>query len=284
MLANSNTDAAAISATTDSCQTQSPPPTNSKTKSKTRKNPSLNRNQINANWNTFMSTFEPKPPKKCKFPTTASTTQTKPNDSQRFAKNMSHHHQTTIKNKNTANNNNNIIGKPTSHIAMDCEMVGVGYQGKKHMLARVSIVNQSGHILYDNYVKPTEPVIDYRTPISGIRPEHLEEAKEFSLVQREVADLMHNRILIGHGIHNDLKVLFLKHPKYKIRDTSKYKPLKCITGGTTPSLKILCVCILGYDIQTSEHNSIEDAWATMQIYNKCSRNWENMLRYQSKEL
>lgn len=283
MLANINADVAAVHPPTpENQQPQSCPATNSEIKAKKCKGPSLNRNQINANWNSFMSTIEPKPLKKPKLPTTASTTQTKQSESHKLVKRGSHHTQ-LIKNNNTANNCNNIIGKPTKHIAMDCEMVGVGYLGKNHMLARVSIVNQSGHILYDNYVKPTEPVVDYRTPISGIRPEDFENAKEFPLVQREVADLMRNRILIGHGIHNDLKVLFLKHPKYRIRDTSKYKPLKRITGGATPSLKTLCVCLLGYDIQTSEHNSIEDARATMQIYNKCSRNWEHMLQYQSKE-
>lgn len=41
---------------------------------------------------------------------------------------------------------------------MDCEMVGVGFQGKDHMLARISIVNQQGDIIMDKYVKPSESV------------------------------------------------------------------------------------------------------------------------------
>lgn len=56
---------------------------------------------------------------------------------------------------------------------MDCEMVGVGIDGKESMLARVSIVNQYGHRIYDEYVKPIEDVIDYRTRYSGIRKENL---------------------------------------------------------------------------------------------------------------
>lgn len=48
--------------------------------------------------------------------------------------------------------------KLTKHIAMDCEMVGVGFQGKDHMLARISIVNQQGDIIMDKYVKPSESV------------------------------------------------------------------------------------------------------------------------------
>ena len=56
---------------------------------------------------------------------------------------------------------------------MDCEMVGVGPSGEDSIVARVSIVNLFGKCIYDKYVKPTEEVTDYRTAVSGIRPEHL---------------------------------------------------------------------------------------------------------------
>lgn len=56
---------------------------------------------------------------------------------------------------------------------MDCEMVGVGMNGEDSILARVSIVNQYGKVLYDKFVKPTEEVVDYRTAVSGIRPADL---------------------------------------------------------------------------------------------------------------
>lgn len=57
---------------------------------------------------------------------------------------------------------------------MDCEMVGVGEDGKDSVLARVSIVNQFGNVLLDKYVKPREQVTDYRTAVSGIRPHNIE--------------------------------------------------------------------------------------------------------------
>jgi len=52
---------------------------------------------------------------------------------------------------------------------MDCEMVGVGDDGKESILARVSMVNQYGCCIYDTFVKPTERVTDYRTKVSGVR-------------------------------------------------------------------------------------------------------------------
>lgn len=56
-------------------------------------------------------------------------------------------------------------------------MVGVGINGQEHMLARVSIVNTHGRVIYDKCVAPQERVVDYRTPISGIRPAHLKDGK-----------------------------------------------------------------------------------------------------------
>jgi RNA exonuclease 4 len=47
-------------------------------------------------------------------------------------------------------------------IGIDCEMVGVGQDGKKSILARVSIVNYFGDILYDTFVAPRKAVTDYR--------------------------------------------------------------------------------------------------------------------------
>lgn len=63
----------------------------------------------------------------------------------------------------------------TKALALDCEMVGVGPKGEESIAARVSIVNQYGKCVYDKYVKPTEPVTDYRTAVSGIRPENLKQ-------------------------------------------------------------------------------------------------------------
>lgn len=96
---------------------------------------------------------------------------------------------------------------------MDCEMVGIGPNGRDHMLARVSIVNEKGDIILDKYVKPTEPVIDFRTRYSGITPRHLENAHSFAEVQAEVQRIKLNRILVGHALHNDLRVLKMEHPK-----------------------------------------------------------------------
>jgi RNA exonuclease 4 len=56
-------------------------------------------------------------------------------------------------------------------------MVGVGdrprYRRERSALARVSVVNYDGETLYDTYVRPMEPVTNWRTPVSGIKPRHM---------------------------------------------------------------------------------------------------------------
>jgi RNA exonuclease 4 len=72
----------------------------------------------------------------------------------------------------------------TRIVGMDCEMVGVGRDGVESVLARVSIVNHFGNILYDTFVAPREAVTDYRTHVSGVRPADLADAPHFKAVLR----------------------------------------------------------------------------------------------------
>uniref|UniRef100_A0A5K3EIS8 RNA exonuclease 4 n=1 Tax=Mesocestoides corti TaxID=53468 RepID=A0A5K3EIS8_MESCO len=169
----------------------------------------------------------------------------------------------------------------TKAIALDCEFVGVGFEGKEDALARVSIVNQFGHVLLDEYVRPKEKITDYRTAVSGITPHHMRPggpAKDFDTVHTNVAALCKGRVLVGHAVHNDLRVLMLSHPKMDIRDTSRYKPFRNLFNGRNPSLKALTDRVLGISVQAGEHDSVEDARATMRIYTAVKRIWEAQLK------
>jgi len=162
----------------------------------------------------------------------------------------------------------------TRILGMDCEMVGVGPGGTDSVLARVSIVNHFGHTVYDKFVSPRERVTDYRTAVSGVRPADLAAAPSFATVQKEVADLIQGRLLVGHALHHDLKVLFLDHPKKMIRDTSRYKPFKAAFGGRTPGLKALAERYLGVSVQAGEHSSVQDSQAAVRLYTLVRTDWE----------
>ncbi|MBN3322409.1 REXO4 exonuclease, partial [Atractosteus spatula] len=173
----------------------------------------------------------------------------------------------------------------TKTVAMDCEMVGVGEDGEESIVARVSLVNQYGKCIYDKYVKPTERVTDYRTAVSGIRPQDIKNGEDVKVIQKEVSDILRGRILVGHAVHNDLKILFIDHPRKKIRDTQKYKPFKQRLKCSRPSLRHLCEKILNVKVQQGEHSSVQDAQAAMRLYTLVKKQWEAEIKskYKTKD-
>ncbi|KAK6038057.1 exonuclease [Cooperia oncophora] len=112
-------------------------------------------------------------------------------------------------------------GEATHIIALDCEYVGGGTDGRDDLLARVSIVNEEGKIVYDKYVKPRERVTDFRTSVSGIRPENIAKGLPFGVVQMEVAKILKDRVVVGHALNNDFRVLNFTHNSKLTRDTAK---------------------------------------------------------------
>lgn len=160
-------------------------------------------------------------------------------------------------------------------------MVGVGRDGTSSILARVSIVNRFGHVLHDSHVRPKERVTDYRTFVSGVVAKDVKNAPELETVQQNVSDLLLGKTLVGHALKNDFKVLMLNHPKRMIRDSARYKPFRKYAGGRTPGLKKLCAELLGLQIQEGAHSSVIDAQATMLLYNKFKKEWEEKLMNRS---
>ncbi|KAF8251299.1 ribonuclease H-like protein [Wilcoxina mikolae CBS 423.85] len=171
------------------------------------------------------------------------------------------------------------------YIAMDCEMVGIGEgDNESSALARVSIVNFHGSCVLDCFVKPKEDVTDWRTWVSGVSPQDMVHALGFEEVQKKVAELMNGRILIGHGIKNDLDCLLIGHPKRDIRDTSRHPQFRKYSKGRTPALKKLANEILGIEIQSGSHSSIEDARACMLLYKRFKDDFErqNQIRFHTR--
>ncbi|KAI8138008.1 hypothetical protein BJV82DRAFT_632917 [Fennellomyces sp. T-0311] len=150
-------------------------------------------------------------------------------------------------------------------IAIDCEMVETT-EGRA--LARVTLVDEDNKTLMDEYVKPSEPILDYLTQYSGITPEIMAGTTcSLRRAQKHVRKFVdHNVILIGHGLENDLKALKLTHPYCAdtslLYDSFKGKPFK-------PALRHLTLTLLKRVIQHSAelgHNSEEDARATLDLF------------------
>lgn len=172
--------------------------------------------------------------------------------------------------------------KPTKVVALDCEFVGVGPEGKEDALARASLVNSRGEVLYDSFVRVETRVVDYRFRYSGVKEADITGpgAADPREAQREIAALLKGRILVGHAVKNDLRVLRIPHPQRDTRDTSDYyKKLwkrDGRGGGAPPALRLVVARVLGVDqFQTAEHDSCEDARAALALYKKNSKEWES---------
>ena len=121
-------------------------------------------------------------------------------------------------------------------IALDCEMVGVGNNQSK--LARVSLTDWSGNVKLDLHVK-VENVTDYRTEFSGITKEDLEDGICEEECIKQVKEQIKNKIIIGHDLKHDFKVLHMKPKPENVRDTANYTPLRKNYGDDSPLHKNL---------------------------------------------
>ncbi|XP_028326964.1 interferon-stimulated 20 kDa exonuclease-like 2 [Gouania willdenowi] len=175
---------------------------------------------------------------------------------------------------------------PSKCVALDCEMVGAGPKGSINQLARCSIVSYEGDVVYDKYIIPALPVTDYRTRWSGIRRRDLVKATPYDEARKEILKLLMGKVVIGHAIQNDLKILGYTHPAALTRDTSTMMILNKKAGFTERcvSLKRLTKAIFNRNIQTGRkgHCSVEDAKASMELYKVVEEELERSLESKFK--
>lgn len=148
-------------------------------------------------------------------------------------------------------------------IGIDCEMIETT-SGPE--LARLSLVDIDGNLLVDEYFKPENEIVDYKTKFSGITEEKLSNITRGS---RESFDILSqfaskNTYFIGHSLENDFRVLKLIHNK--VIDTS------IIYNGDSryprkPSLYDLYTKYIGNSFRSEDgtHDSVEDAKAALAL-------------------
>lgn len=167
-------------------------------------------------------------------------------------------------------------------VALDCEMVGIGSSGKQSALARVSLVDWNGSTLLDTFVQVPDRVEDFRTHVSGVTPKHLKSAMSVHTCRQTVADLIRDKILVGHALSNDLKVLMMTHPPRMTRDTARYRPLQRLGGNKWRPRKLRDLVKEHVDLTIQEegksHDSVEDAKATMELFKVVRSEWEATLQ------
>lgn len=158
-------------------------------------------------------------------------------------------------------------------------MVGTGPQGRVSELARCSIVSYHGDVLYDKYIRPEMPIVDYRTRWSGVTRQHMRKAIPFQVAQKEILKLLKGKVVVGHALHNDFQALKYVHPRSQTRDTTYVPNFLSEPGLHTRarvSLKDLALQLLHKKIQVGPHghSSVEDAMTAMELYRLVEVQWE----------
>ena len=144
------------------------------------------------------------------------------------------------------------------YLSLDTEMVGVttpmpppfsipchnpstdaSVMSTHSILARVTLMTYDLEVAYDAYVLPPQniQISDYRTPYSGISAWHLNprnettKPKPFEAVQKEVSKLLEGRIVVGHELKGDLRVLGCQWiPRGRRRDTARHQRFRAVTS------------------------------------------------------
>ncbi|XP_068169247.1 apoptosis-enhancing nuclease [Antennarius striatus] len=173
--------------------------------------------------------------------------------------------------------------RSTAMVALDCEMVGTGPGGRCSALARCSILDYHGNILYDQYIRPCQPVTDYRTRWSGVQKHHLTEATPFAQAREEILRILEGKVVVGHSVYNDFEALDVFPPVHKVRDTGTTRLLSRLAGLPSKrfaSLKLLSWKLLNRKIQAGSggHCSVEDARAALDLYKLVEGEWERELQ------
>lgn len=179
--------------------------------------------------------------------------------------------------------------KPGTLVALDAEFIELSpaeYEFRsngtktlvrppKLLLARISVVRgdgpREGQCFIDDYIATNEHVNDYKTTYSGIVEGDLRIGKsDKNLVSLQVA---YRKIwllvnlgcnIIGHWLSGDFRMINIYVPPVQVKDTGLCFYLR--KEKRKLGLKFLAHYVLDTDVQSGNHDSIEDAHTSLLLY------------------
>eukprot|EP00941_MAST-03F_sp_MAST-3F-sp1_P002694 g2694.t1 len=198
---------------------------------------------------------------------------------------------TPISKMATAFLSNNEIDIPSKGdlIAIDCEFVAlteekfeITSQGKRVVqraadlsLGRVSILDgrrPGGKPFIDDYIIQPEPVVDHLSKFSGLHEGDLDPTvSSHPLIPLKAAYLKLRHlidrgcVMVGHGLKKDFRIANIYVPEKQVRDTVE---LFKLPGQRFISLRFLAAYLLNWNVQSDEHDSIDDARAALLLFQK----------------
>lgn len=195
-------------------------------------------------------------------------------------------HQLTTLRKDEAPTPGTHVGIDAEFVSLQSEEIEVKADGTRETvrptrlgLARVSVLRgddgpQADLPFIDDYIQITEPVVDYLTAFSGIRPGDLDPNKsKHTLVTLKTAYkklwLLLNLgcIFVGHGLLKDFRTINMHVPRGQVIDTVDLWYIKARSRKL--NLRFLSWLLLREDIQSGEsHDSVEDARSAIHLWRK----------------
>lgn len=142
-------------------------------------------------------------------------------------------------------------------------------------LARVSVLRgdgpKEGVPFIDDHIHTSEAIVDYLTEFSGINHGDLDpHVSPFTLTPLKLVykklRLLVDRgcIFVGHGLSKDFRIINIYVPPERVIDTVDLYFIS--SRQRRLSLRFLAWYILGENIQTDTHDSIEDANSALRLY------------------
>lgn len=150
-------------------------------------------------------------------------------------------------------------------------------------LARLSIVNYNGHVLIDTFVKPKGKITNFRSWISGVYPQSMKNAMPYDEARDRAIEIMSGRVIVGHSLKHDFKVINWEPLQGNVRDLATYKKY-LDDNNHVKSLKRLTNEFLGKEIQTGSHNSVVDARSALCLYRIVENSWTQQVRSKQSKL
>ncbi|KAI0778446.1 ribonuclease H-like domain-containing protein [Trametes elegans] len=170
------------------------------------------------------------------------------------------------------------IPSPDKFLGLATTSVGCGPGGGTPMIARVAVVDYRGQSIFCTYVLPTNPVTDYRTSTTGIQASDLQpgNALPWKDVQQRVAQLVRDKILVGHTLWQDLSVLGIPHPAVATRDVALYQPFRNAlrSPNQVVGLQTLMWHLMRRRVQETHVCALENARAALDLYRSHGDEWE----------
>lgn len=178
---------------------------------------------------------------------------------------------------------------PGSLVALDAEFIELspaeyefGSDGSKTLvrppkllLARISVVRgdgpNEGECFIDDYIATSEKIHDYKTAFSGIVEGDLtpgvsdKPLVNLHMAYRKIWVLLNlGCVFVGHWLTGDFRMINIFVPPVQVRDTGMCFYLK--KEKRKLGLKFLAHYVLDKEVQTGNHESIEDAVSSLLLY------------------